>query len=177
MLVDRGLIASDLAQDWIDRQREVKVKKAAEELLQKAENGNSFAMTEVALNHASGLNGFEESPTKTFEWFERADAAGNLLAKFHLAEMLLIGKGVPRNQTLGMLNLALAAERGCDHAAFWLGIHFFDGSHGLPKDKGKAMAWLNKSLSPNCSLKCMSDSDKVLARQVRDEIVDAWLSG
>ena len=60
--------------------------------------------------------------------------------------------------------LCLAAEKGSDWAAYWLGTTLADGLYDLSPDREEAIYWLSKSLLP-CPLQFMDDEGKDEARR------------
>ena len=55
------------------------------------------------------------------------------------------------------MNVTEAAHLGSDVGAFLLGVAFFGGLYGLPKDPVRARYWLKKVVDGECEFKGLSD--------------------
>ena len=52
-----------------------------------------------------------------------------------------------------------AAELGSNYGAYVLGVSFFRGAHGLPKDPVQARFWLKKVADGECEHKHLMDKN------------------
>ncbi|CAB9529848.1 Putative E3 ubiquitin-protein ligase LIN [Seminavis robusta] len=165
-LVESGVIDGDLADKWNEK---VEHKKEMEELLKMAEAGDGEAMCQVARNHSNGVDGFKQDKKLAFHWYKRAQVAGNIMGKALLGWYYLNGRGVAKQQSLGLFHLTDAASQGSNFAAYELGMAFATGTYGLHMDKTEAIRWLEKSLG-NCPHKHLCAAERNKAQQKLDEL-------
>ena len=78
------------------------------------------------------------------------------MAKF--GEYLLLGVGGPKDNALGLVMMSQAAAFGSDVGAYFLGWAFFEGGHGLSKDRVQARFWLKKIVDGECEYKHLNDA-------------------
>jgi TPR repeat protein len=169
MLIDTAVITGDLADSWNIKIQE---KKAMEDLLKLAESGDSIAMKKVGLNYQFGTEGIEKDVKLSFSWCKRAHDAGNVKGTALIGYLLLVGRGVTKSRSEGLVYLVSAAERGSDFAAYRLGMAKAGGVWGLSVNSKEAIHWLEKCLSPSCKNKHMADSQKEKATQMLQELLD-----
>ena len=64
-MVDEGIISGELASDWKAKKKQ---DKRMNELLAKAEDGDTRAMEQLAENYRNGWNGFKRDPDQALHW-------------------------------------------------------------------------------------------------------------
>ncbi|CAB9529712.1 Sel1 repeat [Seminavis robusta] len=121
ILVESGVISGNHAAKW---NAKVQEKKVMEKFLAKAEGGD--AMFDVGQNYEFGFRGFKQDHTLAFQWYERAHKAGNAAGTASLGGCYLDGKGVARQQSLGLELMSTAADQGSPTAAFILAMYGID---------------------------------------------------
>ena len=114
-------------------------------LRQQAEAGDAEAMRAVAKCFGEGLMGQTKDAGKEFHWYELAAKRGNVRALGGLGRCYLYGAGVEKNLALGVAHLVESAARGNAFACANVGLYYFSGSNGLPKDLQQARRWLAKA--------------------------------
>lgn len=134
-LIESGVITGEIAEKWKQKARE---KEVMDELIQRAQSGDKSAMYQVGYNYFFGEYGFPQDYTKAHGWFQLGHEAGSIRATACLGRMLLEGRGVEVNHTLGLLYTSLAAAEGCDASCFIIGMAFANGSFGVPKNQREA---------------------------------------
>ena len=60
---------------------------------------------------------------------------------------------------LGLVKVTQAAELGSNRGAYILGVSFFRGAYGLPKDPVQARFWLKKVADGECEHKHLMDKN------------------
>ncbi|CAB9516582.1 Sel1 domain protein repeat-containing protein [Seminavis robusta] len=159
-LIETGAIEGDLVIKW---EQAAKDKKAAEELLRKANDGDPQAMEQAAINYELGEASFPLDWKQAFRWYKEAHLLGHVPARANLGACLCDGVGVNKNAKLGLVYLSMAATEGSDYAAYIMGMCFSNGKYGLSKDRQESIFWLNKCLSP-CDHEHMTDAMKTEAQ-------------
>lgn len=81
---------------------------------------------------------------RAFEWYSKAAAQGNLMARSNLASMALFGRGMKRDPLLAIELALLSAEKGNAVSQALLGA-IYAGGDGVPVDSLKAEYWLEKA--------------------------------
>lgn len=153
-LIEHGSIKGDLLEAWKAREAQ---KKAAGDLLKKAEGGNASAMYKVYENSLHGTEFFRRDVGLAYKWLEKAYAAGSFKATADKGLAHINGTVLRRNTMEGMVLIARAAESGSDFAAYYLGHAYAEGGNGLSVNKTEAVFWLRKALSGDCSYRHASD--------------------
>jgi TPR repeat protein len=169
ILIDTAVITGDLADSWNEKVQE---KKAEEDLLKLAESGDSIAMASVGNNYRDGKEGFKKDEKLSFSWFKRAHDAGNARGTALIGYYLLLGKGVTKSRSEGLVYLVSAAERGSNFAVYKLGMAKAEGYCGLSVNSKEAIQWLEKCLSPSCKTKHLADFAKEKATQMLQELLE-----
>jgi TPR repeat protein len=89
-----------------------------------------------------------------YEWFKKANEQdqgqsmfNNCDSMYNLAVSLQNGQGVEKNLDEALKWCKRAAEAGCSQAMESLGFSYFDGSHGVEKDKAMAVMWLERAVA------------------------------
>ena len=111
-----------------------------EQLLVKAQFGNTAAQSYLGFLYISGEEGVDKDPVEARAWFERAAAQGLADAQFNLALIYANGDGVPADPRQAAHWCRLAAEQGFAAAQDRLGVMFIKGE-GVPLDEVEALAW------------------------------------
>jgi len=146
-LVESGAIEGEIAEAW---QTKLADEKVVKEWRAKAERGDGEAMNLLGLGYEKGSNGLAEDEVQARSWYERSAATRDPRGLAAFGECLMIGKGGPQNMALGLVNVTQAAELGSDVGAYILGLAFFKGIWGLPKDTVRARYWLKKAADGEC---------------------------
>ena len=74
------------------------------------------------------------------------------------------------DESRGLTYLCLAAEKGLNLAAYWLGMMLAGGKCGLTVNNKEAIEWLEKSLSHDCLHISMIDESKLKAKELLEEV-------
>merc|ERR1712151_351398 len=186
-LVESGMIDKELRKSYLkskllaswhesgsngfekDTEKSKKLLKKAE-ALKRAEEGDAEAMHRIGCFYYHGTHGFAIDMKLAFKWFKKSSDLrhphGMANAGIYLAE----GVGVEKNAAHGMNLTSVAAAMGSDIACYLLGIFYFKGLHGLPKDKAEAKYWLTKATDGSCSSKHLNDASKEEAKKWLEEI-------
>merc|ERR1712151_690535 len=154
---------SEKAKELLGKAEGLLVKKRAEE-------GDAEAMGSLGDIYHYGTHGFAKDEKLAFKWFKKSSdlrhPPGMANAGIYLAE----GVGVEKNAAHGMNLTSVAAAMGSVVACYILGIFYFKGLHGLPKDKAEAKYWLTKATDGSCSSKHLNDASKEEAKKWLEEI-------
>ena len=155
-LVKSGAIEGEIAEAWTKKLAdETRVKEARA----KAGGGDAEAMWQLGVWHGLGMNGLVKDLAQARAWFERSAAARNPKGLAVLGGYALSGKGGPQNKALGLVKVTQAAELGSNYGAYVLGVSFFRGAYGLPKDPVQARFWLKKVADGECEHKHLMGKD------------------
>ena len=155
-LVKSGAIEGEIAEAWTKKLAdETRVKEARA----KVEGGDAEAMWQLGVWHGLGVNGLVKDLAQARALFERSAAARNPKGLAVLGGYALNGKGGPQNKALGLVKVTQAAELGSNYGAYVLGVSFFRGAHGLPKDPVQARFWLKKVADGECEHKHLMDKN------------------
>ena len=168
--IEAGLIDDeDLLNVWNEKMAE---KKAADDLLRKAATGDANAMYEVGKNYDRGIDGFKQNEELAFEWYKKAHTAGDIrgtaLLGWYYGHGSYMPPNMPPNNSLATLYLGMAAARGSNYAALYLGKAYTDGDYGLPVDREEAIRWLRASVDPNCRFDHLLQVEKNIAQRMLD---------
>ena len=171
-LVEHEIITGELATKWKTTQKEVSQKKEMEKMIKKADEGDIEAMELVFENFWDGQHGFPKDDVASLRWVERAFDAGSPYATTVLGVRVLLKDGDGSNVPMGMLYLGIAAAKGSDCGAFWLGMALASDElfSSCPKDLVEAKKWLELSISDNCAYKNMSEDAKGIAQTELDVV-------
>jgi hypothetical protein len=161
-LIENGVITGNLADIWNTK---VQHKKDMEELIQCAESGNANSMKILGHHYLHGAHGFKKDTELGFSWNQRAHLAGDVCGTAVIGHCLSRGIGVAMCHRQGLMYLTMAAAKGSDLAAYWLGQALAGGLYGLPVDTVEAKYWLQHSLSGDCPFSNMLEEYKDKARQ------------
>jgi len=166
--VESGAIKGKIAEAW---KRKLADETKVKETRAKAEGGDGEAMDLLGLWYEAGTRGLAKDAAQARAWYERSAAASypKGLAKF--GTCLLRGFGGPQDKKLGLENVTEAAGLGSDRGAALLGMCFFHGAFGLPKDGGQARYWLRKVADGECEYKEVTDEGRAEAAGFLRELV------
>jgi U-box domain/Sel1 repeat len=161
-LVENGGIGGDLASKWNEK---VKQQKKMEDLLKKAEGGDSNAMQSVALCYKNGTDGFKKDQQLALKWCKKAHEAGNVMGTANLGYVLCKGLGgVATCHSTGIMYLGIAAARGSNFAAFILGMALAKGEYGTTVNVKEAIYWLEEAVGDcehdHLAVECKNEAKK-----------------
>ena len=154
-LVSSGAIEGEIAEAW---QKASAEKTLVKETCARVEGGDGEAMWQLGAWYQGGMNGLARDEAQARAWFERSAAARDPKGLAAFGSCLLLGIGGPQDNALGFVNVTEAAHLGSDVGAFLLGVAFFGGLYGLPKDDPvRAQYWLKKVVDGEYEYKHLSD--------------------
>jgi TPR repeat protein len=108
----------------------------------KAERGDAAAQFTLGLSYEHGYFGFPKDLTQAFDWFTKSANQGDPDACYELAQMYLQGKGLAKNEVLGVEWLRKAHDYG---PASLLMSDLYTMGIGVPQDQSEALRWLRLS--------------------------------
>ncbi|MCM1233996.1 MAG: sel1 repeat family protein, partial [Ruminococcus flavefaciens] len=117
---------------------------AAAQLIEMAENGDSYAQYLAGLLYRDGPVLIPDS-VEALYWFEQAARNGNVVAQYALGKLLLSEDAEVRDTELGIQWLEYAAHNGSDCAAYSLGKEYLKGEI-MERDTEKAINYLARSV-------------------------------
>lgn len=96
--------------------------------------------------YGGGLFEAPERPLKAVKWIRRAAEKGLPKAQLRLGEICLYGRGVPKDNKLGLDWVLKAAEQGLAEAQNYLG-RLYEGfsTTGIPADPVKSAEWYRRA--------------------------------
>jgi len=115
----------------------------------KAEAGDTEAMCRLSVWYSNGRNGLHQDIKQGYVWCSKAADLDCVMGMADKGMMLYKGVGVDKNETAGAALLGVAAGRDNAYACCVLGLEYFYGDSGLPKDHRLAKYWLMKALELN----------------------------
>mmetsp|Transcript_3978 Transcript_3978/g.9095 ORF Transcript_3978/g.9095 Transcript_3978/m.9095 type:complete len:269 (+) Transcript_3978:853-1659(+) len=132
----------------------------------KAEAGDTEAMCDLSECYFCGMNGLHKDDKQAYAWCSKAAdldcALGMAYKGFHLYR----GRGVDIDIAAGAALVGVAAGRDNALACYNLGVEYYDGDSGLPKNHTLAKYWLTKALELN------QDDEKNTGVDLRDIIIE-----
>lgn len=171
-LIESGIIEGELADTWKERM----AKKREEEAEVKgwkeaAEKGDTDAMYELGLCYVHGKKGLEADMEEAYKWFKKGYDAGDVYCMTLAGVYQFTGDGTKMKESNGLVLIALAAEKGSDHACYLLGKFYHKGIYGITKDSKEAKFWLEKALRVGaCEYPQMEENSVADAKQWLQEI-------
>ena len=138
-LIDSGAIEGD--EGNIDQWKEV------DQLRTDAEGGDPEAMEMMGNVYRDGTDGLIKDEIQAYKWTSKAAALDFAPAIGSKGACLLHGIGTKRNRVEGGTLLGIAAARGSAESQFCLGVNYYNGRHGYPKNCGMAKYWLQKAVA------------------------------
>ncbi len=112
-----------------------------------ANRSSAAGMSLIGHNYLNGEGGFPKDPAQAYTWLMRAAAAGDGPANY-LAGMFFETGGPPVNHVdryAAVGNFKIAADKGVPEAQYQLGLYFYRGDAGLPKDPVQGARWMTKA--------------------------------
>lgn len=176
-LIAAGTVTDDLKSSWEKRIQEQDEKRT---VLQKARDGDVRSMYNAYFGYRSGQLGFEENGKLALEWLKKAHVANYPCGTASLGTALVLGKvgdhKIAVRKEEGVALIAIAAERGSDHAAFELGFAYSGGGGGccnldIRLDAKQAISWFQKGLDEDCPFKHTTDWFREKARAKLQELL------
>lgn len=155
MLIENGSITGDLKRAW-DKKKAAHKKR--NDILKRAEDGNDAeAMFKVAcaygrLTPGDSEYGLERDASRSWELMVAAYKKNYPPAMAFVGSAQIVGFfcdrecAVDQNTTEGGMHLGLAAGLGSKAAQFSLGLAYFNGSFGFPRNPEKAVEWIQTGL-------------------------------
>ena len=86
----------------------------------------------------------EPTITESTNFFRTAAEKGHTYSKWCYGLNLLSGRGIPRNEELGLRFIREAGEEHFEGAIQFMSHAYSSGTYGLPKDEKVAASWLLK---------------------------------
>ncbi|KAL3918694.1 MAG: hypothetical protein SGARI_007395 [Bacillariaceae sp.] len=163
VLIETKVITGELAERWIQRGN------AKAELLKKADKGDFDSISTVLGNLLNGHGDFRQNDEEAFKLATKYHEAGSVAGTFALGRMNLHGWGMQRDKQKGIKYLTLAAKE-CDHVAFHFALALAKGKFGLEKDLKGAIRHLEHSISGNCAVQIMKNTQKARAKNILAEL-------
>ncbi|MET0261697.1 MAG: SEL1-like repeat protein [Rariglobus sp.] len=120
------------------------VKNPTRDLFINALRGNADAQFKLGISYEYGGDGLTPSLAEQVKWFKAAAEQGHVFAQRNLGQVLMTGKGVPRDDAEAFKWMRRAAEKKDADAAYYLGVLYRDG-RGTAKDPAEAAKWLKAS--------------------------------
>jgi TPR repeat protein len=111
-----------------------------------AEGGHAPSMAALGSMQASGL-GVAPDFAAAREWYRRAAEAGSVTGIRAYGSMMLQGEGGPKDSTLGIALLVIAADAGDENAALLLSLVRADEDPGEKAVIAARDAWLRERLA------------------------------
>ena len=108
-----------------------------------AENGNSYAQTNLGHLYSQGL-GVEKSDEEAFGWYLKAAEQGREVAQDNIGHMYEFGLGVEQSYEQAARWYAKAANKGETLAMLHLG-RLFEAGLGVPQSIENAKIWYSKA--------------------------------
>ncbi len=109
-----------------------------------AEEGNAFAMTNLAAAYKNG-NGTKKDAEKSVFWQEKAAEEGIPQAMYGLGLAYFFGEGAKKDDFIAEKWFQKAAKNDHVQAMFSLGILYANGGNGISRDQDKAIFWYEKA--------------------------------
>ena len=134
--IENGYITGDLANNWSGQKRK---KKEMEETEKKAESGDILSMEKLADAYLHGNRGFKQDKCLAFKWYDKARTTESTYGLAVVGQMLGYGVGVAMDKRRGLMYLCLAAEKGFNSAAYYLGMNLAGGKCGLAVNNKEAI--------------------------------------
>eukprot|EP00562_Extubocellulus_spinifer_P023367 CAMPEP_0178632020 /NCGR_PEP_ID=MMETSP0698-20121128/11314_1 /TAXON_ID=265572 /ORGANISM="Extubocellulus spinifer, Strain CCMP396" /LENGTH=269 /DNA_ID=CAMNT_0020271473 /DNA_START=40 /DNA_END=849 /DNA_ORIENTATION=+ len=132
----------------------------------KAEDGDPEAMCDLGDWYYAGCNGLHQDYKQAYVWCSRAAALNSVRGMADKGILLYTGQGVGKDEVEGGVLLGVAAGRDNALACYNLGVEYYDGDSGLPKNHTLAKYWLTKALELN------QDDEKNTGVDLRDIIIE-----
>jgi|GEM_PF-1708395 TPR repeat protein len=105
-----------------------------------AEKNDVYGMTTLGMTLRYGKDGVEKDSIAAARWFRSASARGDEPASIYLAQMTMLGEGIPKDLQRGLGMLKGLAEKGSGYAQVELG-KMYEHGEGLTKNQQEAYYW------------------------------------
>ena len=132
---------------WTSPKKELTPAEKQEELVKKAEQGDSNAQYDLAQSYQSG-KGSTKDMAKATEWYEKAAVQGHKVAQSKLSMIYARGEGTPKDATKVIDWTQQSAEQGDANAQIALSWLYGSGK-GIAKDLTKAVDLIKKAAAQN----------------------------
>mmetsp|Transcript_47891 Transcript_47891/g.89254 ORF Transcript_47891/g.89254 Transcript_47891/m.89254 type:complete len:360 (+) Transcript_47891:217-1296(+) len=154
----------DVRDSWFDRQRLSQMPKAQAlfddgNVLGAAKLGHSKAEGIMARRYASGLDGLEKDPTKSFVWAALAAKHGDADGQFRTGFAYQKGLGTTRDYALAVESYQEAVSQGEVSSMLNLGQIYHAGGFGVKQDFETAYSWYRKGAEKGDNAACESLAD------------------
>ncbi len=149
-------------------------KKAMNELVRRAEQGNASAQCNLGVLYGNG-QGVPRDYAEAANWFQLAADQGNAPAQCNLGALYRDGHGVRQDYEEAANWFRLAADQGVGPAQFNLGLLYLNG-RGVPQDYAESCKWLNLAITRTTGesqAKYAEVRDKLLTKMTPQQIDDA----
>lgn len=145
-LVDRKLLRGAAVDAWKVASAEIDgVSTHLRELFIKAAQGDALAMVAIGFAYREGRHGVAVNHERSVEWMQKAASKDVVQAWTSLGAAYVLGKGVARDDTVGIMYLTHAAALGSEHGCCALAHYLYSGARGK-QDIPMARYWYRKSL-------------------------------
>jgi TPR repeat protein len=134
-LVESGAISGSKADAWKQAMAE-EAEVAA--LRVKAGGGDTVAMSGLGHAYRDGKRGLKKDLTQAFTWFKRAADLKDARALVQCGIAYIIGEGVERSDSRGLIMFSAAATLGSEYACGLLGLANAKGCWGLYQNPQEA---------------------------------------
>ncbi len=105
------------------------------------EAGYLRAQTDLGWLYLGGGRGIEKDEAEAYRWFSRAAEQGSREAHQALAEMLLRGGAIPRDEAAALEHGRKSAEAGLAEGMLMMGLHLIRTDEGM----AEGVEWLRKA--------------------------------
>jgi localization factor PodJL len=116
---------------------------AADELQEKAGQGNAGAARDLGLKYLTG-DGVEANDDEAVRWLLRAAYNGEPNAEYWLGTLYARGRGLPEDESQALHWYEAAAKQGNAKAMHRLGVAYFEGQ-GVEKNDTEAARWFTEA--------------------------------
>lgn len=119
-----------------------------------ANKSSPAGMSQIGLNYLNGAGGFTKDVAQAYVWLMRAATAGDGPASY-LTGMFFETGGPPVNHVdryAAVGPFRVAAEKGVPEAQYQLGLYYYRGDAGLPKDPVLGGQWMAKAAAAGNAL-------------------------
>ena len=119
-------------------------KRALEEALPLAEQGDATAQFVMGKLYDYGNGGIEINQQSAVRWYRKSAMQGYAGAQFNLGNCYQLGEGVKEDKTQAVYWYSKAADQGDPEAQYMLGLCYASGE-GVKKNTHKAIKWFKES--------------------------------
>ena len=137
-------IAQEVLVDPETMRKKEKNCQALASLKRRQEEGELAAIVELGIAYDNGHFGLVQDHSIAFMLFKRAALRGYGSAATRMGILLIEGRGIERNQALGMQYMFAAAVLGSEYACEHIGHSYANGINGYAKNEAEAVLWYKK---------------------------------